>query len=99
MPWHDIGIQTKGDSVIDMVRHFVQYWYFVDEERIKDPYAHFRDIQRRYDRAVSYNYPDWETREYENQNKSENNITTIERSFMEKCSLCGVRTKLFLTGT
>ncbi len=30
MPWHDIAIQIKGDAVIDLTRHFVQYWYFVD---------------------------------------------------------------------
>lgn len=32
MPWHDIAIQVRGDCVIDMLRHFVQYWYFVKEE-------------------------------------------------------------------
>ncbi|CAD8061948.1 unnamed protein product [Paramecium sonneborni] len=29
MPWHDIAIQIKGDSVVDLSRHFVQYWNFV----------------------------------------------------------------------
>ena len=29
MPWHDIGIQIRGPSVIDVTRHFVQYWNFV----------------------------------------------------------------------
>ena len=28
MPWHDIGIQIIGRSVIDLKRHFTQYWYF-----------------------------------------------------------------------
>lgn len=30
MPWHDIGLHVQGDAVIDMVRHFVQYWNYVD---------------------------------------------------------------------
>lgn len=30
MPWHDIGAQIRGDSVIDLTRHFVQYWNFVN---------------------------------------------------------------------
>jgi len=30
MPWQDIAIQIRGDSVIDLLRHFIQYWYFVD---------------------------------------------------------------------
>ena len=51
MPWHDIGIQLKGDAVIDLARHFVQYWYFIDAERVKDPYNHFRNFSRRVDRA------------------------------------------------
>jgi phospholipase D1/2 len=29
MPWHDIAVQIRGDVVIDLLRHFVQYWYFV----------------------------------------------------------------------
>ena len=59
MPWHDIGIMLKGDAVIDLTRHFVQYWYFVDAERVKDPYNHLRNIQRRYDRAVLHEEPDY----------------------------------------
>lgn len=54
MPWHDIALQHRGDSVIDSMRHFIQYWYFVDAERVKDPYNHIRNLQRRYDRASSY---------------------------------------------
>lgn len=30
MPWHDVAVQLRGDSVIDLVRHFVQYWNFVN---------------------------------------------------------------------
>jgi phospholipase D1/2 len=29
LPWHDIAIQFRGDVVLDLLRHFVQYWYFV----------------------------------------------------------------------
>lgn len=29
MPWHDIAVQIRGESVIDLSRHFVQYWNFV----------------------------------------------------------------------
>ena len=29
MPWHDITVQIRGESVIDLSRHFVQYWNFV----------------------------------------------------------------------
>jgi phospholipase D1/2 len=29
MPWHDIGIKIKGTSVLDLTRHFVQYWNHV----------------------------------------------------------------------
>ena len=37
MPWHDIALQVKGDAVIDMTRHFVQYWYSVDQRKGHDP--------------------------------------------------------------
>lgn len=60
MPWHDIGIQIRGDSVIDLIRHFIQYWYFVDNQKVKDPYSHFTAIKKRYSRAASYEEPDWE---------------------------------------
>ena len=30
MPWHDIAIRIKGNSVIDLSRHFVQYWNYVN---------------------------------------------------------------------
>ena len=40
MPWHDIAIQFRGDVVLDLLRHFVQYWYFV----IADKEFHVTDI-------------------------------------------------------
>lgn len=30
MPWHDIAIRITGESVIDITRHFVQYWNYVN---------------------------------------------------------------------
>ncbi|CAD8069623.1 unnamed protein product [Paramecium sonneborni] len=35
MPWHDIAIQIQGDSVVDLSRHFVQYWNFVMRSKQK----------------------------------------------------------------
>lgn len=29
LPWHDIAMRIIGGSVIDLSRHFVQYWEFV----------------------------------------------------------------------
>ena len=29
LPWHDIALQVQGEAVIDMVRHFIQYWNYV----------------------------------------------------------------------
>jgi phosphatidylserine/phosphatidylglycerophosphate/cardiolipin synthase-like enzyme len=52
MPWHDIAIMLRGDAVIDLARHFIQYWYFVDGERIKDPFAHLRNVKRRLHRTM-----------------------------------------------
>lgn len=93
MPWHDIGLQIRGDAVIDLARHYIQYWYFVDAERVKDPYNHIRNVRRRYDRAKNYNMPDWqEGGEDVTKRKS-------ELSCGESASLCGTRTKLFVTGT
>lgn len=37
MPWHDIALQMRGDSVVDLLRHFVQYWYFVKSEYKMSP--------------------------------------------------------------
>ena len=30
MPWHDIGVRIRGGSVLDLSRHFVQYWNYVN---------------------------------------------------------------------
>ena len=30
LPWHDVTVQLRGDSVIDLSRHFIQYWNFVN---------------------------------------------------------------------
>ncbi len=35
MPWHDIGIKIQGRSVIDLKRHFTQYWYFAIKDLTK----------------------------------------------------------------
>jgi phosphatidylserine/phosphatidylglycerophosphate/cardiolipin synthase-like enzyme len=32
MGWADIAMQAKGPIVIDLQRHFVQYWYFAIQE-------------------------------------------------------------------
>lgn len=42
MPWHDIGIQIRGKSVIDLKRHFTQYWYFALRD-LKQPSGFFVD--------------------------------------------------------
>lgn len=47
MPWHDIAVQIRGDVVIDLLRHFVQYWYFVKSELSADPRVYFNNMQRR----------------------------------------------------
>jgi phospholipase D1/2 len=30
MPWHDISVMIKGSSVLDLSRHFTQYWNYVN---------------------------------------------------------------------
>jgi len=30
MPWHDIGVKLTGKSVLDLSRHFIQYWNYVN---------------------------------------------------------------------
>lgn len=47
MPWHDIAVQIRGDVVIDLLRHFVQYWYFVKSELSSDPRVFFNLLQKR----------------------------------------------------
>ena len=60
MPWHDIGLQLRGDAVIDLARHFIQYWYFVDSQKVKDPIAALTAVKKRYHRAFNYTEPDWQ---------------------------------------
>ncbi|CAD8151474.1 unnamed protein product [Paramecium pentaurelia] len=48
MPWHDIAIQIKGDSVIDLSRHFVQYWNHVmmtKQKKKKQELIHANDLK------------------------------------------------------
>ena len=47
MPWHDIALQMRGDSVIDLLRHFVQYWYFVKSEYKFSPSKFFRSFKNK----------------------------------------------------
>jgi phospholipase D1/2 len=30
MPWHDVAVRVSGQSVIDLSRHFVQFWNYVN---------------------------------------------------------------------
>lgn len=30
MPWHDVAVRISGESVIDLSRHFVQFWNYVN---------------------------------------------------------------------
>ena len=54
MPWHDIAVQLRGDSVIDMLRHFVQYWYFVKEELEFDSVKFLENTKKRFSEAISH---------------------------------------------
>jgi phosphatidylserine/phosphatidylglycerophosphate/cardiolipin synthase-like enzyme len=54
MPWHDIAVQIRGDVVIDLLRHFVQYWYFVKSELSTDPRVYFGQLQNRLTKATDY---------------------------------------------
>lgn len=51
MPWHDIALQFRGDVVIDLLRHFVQYWYFVKSELNVDPFKMLNFLKKRYEQA------------------------------------------------
>ena len=51
MPWHDIAIQYRGDIVLDLLRHFVQYWYFCKSELLTDPMKVFSFMKKRYNQA------------------------------------------------
>ena len=48
MPWHDIAIQVKGAAVIDLQRHFVQYWYFAIRDLSDDPKDYLNNFRNRY---------------------------------------------------
>ncbi|CAK62572.1 unnamed protein product (macronuclear) [Paramecium tetraurelia] len=48
MPWHDIAIQIQGDTVIDLSRHFVQYWNHVmmtKQKKKKQQLIHANDLK------------------------------------------------------
>lgn len=47
MPWHDIALQMRGDCVVDLLRHFVQYWYFVKSEYKFSPRKIFQSFEGR----------------------------------------------------
>lgn len=53
MPWHDIAIQFRGDVVLDLLRHFVQYWYFVKSELLVDPFKALGFFKKRYEQAFN----------------------------------------------
>jgi phosphatidylserine/phosphatidylglycerophosphate/cardiolipin synthase-like enzyme len=52
MPWHDIAIQVKGAVVIDLQRHFVQYWYFAIHDLSDDPKDYLNNFKNRYNELV-----------------------------------------------
>lgn len=33
MPWHDVAIKLSGASVVDLCKHFVQYWNYANYQR------------------------------------------------------------------
>ena len=45
MPWHDIAMQFKGPAVIDLQRHFCQYWYFAIRDLSNDPMDHLKNFK------------------------------------------------------
>ena len=49
MPWHDVALQIKGPAVIDLQRHFVQYWYFAIHDLSDDPRDHVLNLKHRYE--------------------------------------------------
>ena len=53
MPWHDIALQYRGDIVLDLLRHFVQYWYYVKSQLNADPVKGWKFLQTRYDQAFN----------------------------------------------
>jgi phosphatidylserine/phosphatidylglycerophosphate/cardiolipin synthase-like enzyme len=48
MPWHDIAMRFRGPAVIDLQRHFVQYWYFAIRDLSDDPKDYFLNFKNRY---------------------------------------------------
>lgn len=52
MPWHDIAIQVKGAVVIDLQRHFVQYWYFAIRDLSDDPKDYLNNFRNRYNELM-----------------------------------------------
>jgi phospholipase D1/2 len=36
MPWHDVAIQIRGNSVHDLARHFTTFWNFVTSQMNMD---------------------------------------------------------------
>ena len=53
MPWHDIGLQYRGDIVLDLLRHFVQYWYFVKSQISDDPMRVVSNLKKRYNKTFN----------------------------------------------
>ena len=53
MPWHDIAIQYRGDIVLDLLRHFVQYYYYVKSQLNADVGKGINAIKKRYDVAFN----------------------------------------------
>ncbi len=49
MPWQDIALQVKGPSVVDMQRHFCQYWYFAIHDLTDDIRDQLINFKARYD--------------------------------------------------
>ena len=49
MPWHDVALQIKGPAIIDLQRHFVQYWYFAIHDLSDDPRDHVLNLKHRYE--------------------------------------------------
>ena len=54
MPWADIALQVRGDCVIDMLRHFVQYWHYVREATEMGPAKLLDNLKNRVGEAVDH---------------------------------------------
>lgn len=42
MPWHDIAVKVEGEPVLDLCRHFIQYWNFAKYDL--DPAKKTQDV-------------------------------------------------------